>query len=238
MKFAAFISIIVSLAVIIGACQGAVGPTGPTGPSGPSGATGATGPTGPTGPAGQDAPLNQPPALKANQTLGTQYFALANRGTDTGAAKKVSVMNISTFFEDPEGVTRLVFNLTDQSDDDKKTAIAYLTAPPAPAPNTSDPPTFDTTPTHVEAGVTGEAYLAIDAQAAGTTMLELMVKDGLPNGVATFHIPVSVRESNANPTIESTALTAEAYTAMSRIGVNRLRSTETGHGGVPRRCVP
>ena len=55
MKFAAFISIIVSLAVIIGACQGAVGPegdkgdTGPAGPTGPPGTDGAQGPVGPQG---------------------------------------------------------------------------------------------------------------------------------------------------------------------------------------------
>ena len=52
MKFAAFISIIVSLAVIIGACQGAVGPkgdTGATGATGPAGTDGTQGPAGPTG---------------------------------------------------------------------------------------------------------------------------------------------------------------------------------------------
>ena len=51
MKFAAFISIIVSLAVMIGACQGAVGKAGKDG-VGATGATGATGVTGETGPAG------------------------------------------------------------------------------------------------------------------------------------------------------------------------------------------
>ena len=53
MKFAAFISIIISMAVMIGACQGAIGPkgdtvTGPTGPTGPTGASGTTGLTGHT----------------------------------------------------------------------------------------------------------------------------------------------------------------------------------------------
>ena len=51
MKFAAFISIIVSLAVMIGACQGAVGKAGKDG-VGATGATGVTGVTGETGPAG------------------------------------------------------------------------------------------------------------------------------------------------------------------------------------------
>ena len=48
MKFAAFISIIISMAVMIGACQGAVGKAGKDG----VGSTGATGPIGATGPAG------------------------------------------------------------------------------------------------------------------------------------------------------------------------------------------
>ena len=43
MKFAAFISIIISVAVIIGACQGAAGTPGED-------AVATTGPTGPTGP--------------------------------------------------------------------------------------------------------------------------------------------------------------------------------------------
>ena len=46
MKFAAFISIIISVAVMLAACQGAVGKAGD------GGATGPTGPTGPQGPAG------------------------------------------------------------------------------------------------------------------------------------------------------------------------------------------
>ena len=46
MKFAAFISIIVSVAVIFAACQGAVGPAGDQGPKGDTGDTGASGPPG------------------------------------------------------------------------------------------------------------------------------------------------------------------------------------------------
>ena len=45
MKFAAFISIIASLAFILGACQGAVGPTGPQGPPGSQGPPGPSGGT-------------------------------------------------------------------------------------------------------------------------------------------------------------------------------------------------
>ena len=68
MKFAAFISIIISVAVMLAACQGAVGKAGDGG---------ATGPTGPTGPPGRDATPNTPPTLKADTTLGTQQLALA-----------------------------------------------------------------------------------------------------------------------------------------------------------------
>ena len=46
MKFAAFISIIISVAVIFAACQGAVGPKGDTGDSGDAGQTGDRGPAG------------------------------------------------------------------------------------------------------------------------------------------------------------------------------------------------
>ncbi len=49
MKFAAFISIIVSVAVLFGACAGAVGPKGEKGDTGAPGATGETGQTGETG---------------------------------------------------------------------------------------------------------------------------------------------------------------------------------------------
>ncbi|MCY4481244.1 MAG: collagen-like protein [Spirochaetaceae bacterium] len=50
MKFAAFISIIVSAAVMFVACQGAVGPAGEQGPKGDTGDSGAAGPQGPAGP--------------------------------------------------------------------------------------------------------------------------------------------------------------------------------------------
>ena len=50
MKFAAFISIIISVAVMFAACQGAVGPQGP---KGDTGHTGDAGPAGPAGPAGE-----------------------------------------------------------------------------------------------------------------------------------------------------------------------------------------
>ena len=54
MKFAAFISIIVSVAVMFVACQGAVGPEGPKGDKGDKGDTGDTGDTGTPGTPGTD----------------------------------------------------------------------------------------------------------------------------------------------------------------------------------------
>ena len=53
MKFAAFISIIVSVAVMFAACQGAVGPQGPPGKPGAPGDKGPAGEPGDAGPAGE-----------------------------------------------------------------------------------------------------------------------------------------------------------------------------------------
>ena len=57
MKFAAFISIIVSVAVMLAACQGAVGPAGPQGPKGEPGTPGTPGTPGAPGEPGEPAPL-------------------------------------------------------------------------------------------------------------------------------------------------------------------------------------
>ena len=82
-------------------------------------------------------------------------------------------------------------------------------------------------------GVTGTAHLAIEALMPGTVTLELTVNDGLPGGKSTHQIPVTVRAANGQPTLVDTVLTAAAFTAMSRIGVNRLASTETVTVTVP-----
>jgi hypothetical protein len=71
MKFAAFISIIVSLAVIIGACQGAVGKPGKD-------AVAVTGPTGPSGPSG----LSGDPGFTALQSKGPAPYEYINDGED------------------------------------------------------------------------------------------------------------------------------------------------------------
>ncbi len=57
MKFAAFISIIISVAVMFVACQGAVGPQGDKGDKGDPGAPGTPGTPGEPGVPGEPAPL-------------------------------------------------------------------------------------------------------------------------------------------------------------------------------------
>ena len=93
MKFAAFISIIVSLAVIIGACQGAVGAKGDTGPTGPTGPPGTDGTQGPAGPTGD-------PGFTPLQLKGSQPFVIISDvedGDDTdtdpdpGAAETIDL---------------------------------------------------------------------------------------------------------------------------------------------------
>ena len=87
--------------------------------------------------------------------------------------------------------------------------------------------------THMKDGVTGTAYLAIEAVMAGMVTLELTVNDGLPGGKSTHPISVMVRAANGQPTLVGTVLNEAAFTAMSRIGVNRLASTETVTVTVP-----
>jgi hypothetical protein len=229
MKFAAFISIIVSLAVMIGACQGAVGKAGED-------AVAVTGPSGPTGPPGQDAKQNQPPALKADTKLGTQQLALASRVSNEPGIKKVSVIPVSTYFEDPEGVVRLTYSVAELSADDKKVVSVYLTDEAGKPAIADDNDMFtgdNAMPTHMKDGVTGTAFLAIEALTAGTVTLDLTVNDGLPGGKSTHQIPVMVRAANAQPVPVATVLTDAAFTAMSRITVNRIPSTGAVTVSVP-----
>ena len=67
MKFAAFISIIISVAVMFAACQGAVGTPGDTGPQGPKGDPGDTGDPGQSGTSALT-PLPDPPAIMINDS--------------------------------------------------------------------------------------------------------------------------------------------------------------------------
>ena len=71
MKFAAFISIIVSVAVMLAACQGTVGPPGKDGADGMDGAPGTPGDAGPQGPKGE-------PGFTPLQTKGTSPYVLIN----------------------------------------------------------------------------------------------------------------------------------------------------------------
>ena len=71
MKFAAFISIIVSVAVMFAACQGVVGPSGKDGADGAKGDAGATGAQGPQGIPGE-------PGFTPLQLKGTSPFIVIN----------------------------------------------------------------------------------------------------------------------------------------------------------------
>ena len=77
MKFAAFISIIVSVAVLFAACAGAVGPAGPQGPAGKDGADGADGVQGPQGPQGNPGDSS---LVAKNRTEAALY--VVNNGPD------------------------------------------------------------------------------------------------------------------------------------------------------------
>ena len=224
MKFAAFISIIISMAVIFAACQGAVGKAGDS-------VTGATGPTGPTGPPGTPAVQNTPPAVKAGKTLATQHFALIGAELDgtliTGAvtgAKVLGEIKLSDYFEDAEGVLNLIYSVAELSAADKTIVEVYLTNMD-PEPN-SDGTGFVTGTDNVAlttsmAAVMGDAYLAIKALKAGSAMVTVTVKDGLPGGVLMQDISVMVRATNAPPAV-SAALDVDALEAFDKTAADRL----------------
>ena len=168
-----------------------------------------------------------PPAFKADKMLKTEYFALANAGTGTTGARTLTELMVSTYFEDPEGVTDLHYSLGKLSADDMKVVSVYLNGASNTEDGDSDPTTPDTllaTPV-TKASVEGDAYLAIMAKAVGSATLKLMVKDGT-GGSATFDIGVMVRASNAPPTLNADVLTTGAtgqYSKMSYTGAKRLR---------------
>ena len=229
MKFAAFISIIISVAVMLAACQGAVGPKGDTGDSGDKGDTGEVPTTA----------INTPPAEKADMPLGTQYFARASLNPDGTAVadgeKIVDTINVSDHFQDPEGLLNLVYQLADLSEDDKKIVDVLLLGPAdgGMAPDALDATDPAADPDHEKDGVAGDAYLAIRAKAVGSVTLSLMVKDGLPGGVTTHQIPVMVRATNAPPQPLAAIWTDEAYAKLSRTEAMRLKSTEVVTMDVP-----
>ena len=101
MKFAAFISIIVSVAVMFVACQGAVGPKGDPGADGKDGADGADGATGPQGPQG----LPGAAALTVRQ--GVNLTVSINDGKDQQGAAIVgstaATRDMSSFFRGRHG---------------------------------------------------------------------------------------------------------------------------------------
>ncbi len=82
------------LGIVLGACEGPLGPEGPSGPQGPAGPqgpggpAGPTGPTGPTGPAGKDWPGPAPAAYVAADGIAggaaySQWWVTAAAGSGT-----------------------------------------------------------------------------------------------------------------------------------------------------------
>ena len=171
-----------------------------------------------------------PPAFKAGKMFVTEHFALANGGTGTTGMKTLTELVVSTYFEDPEGVTELHYSLAELSADEKKVVDVYLHG----VANTEDgdsnpatPNTLITAPMGKDGkdSVEGDAYLAIMAKAVGSATVTLMVKDNT-GGSAMFDIGVMVRASNSPPTVNADVLTTGAtgqYSKMSRTGAMRLR---------------
>jgi hypothetical protein len=240
-KVAAFPLTALILVALV-ACQGPIGPAGGKGDTGAPGADGDSSAL---------ALRNMPPALKAGMAIATQYLALVAREADgmaidaaaaINAFNKYEILEVSKYFEDPEGVANLIYSLADLSDDDKKVVTVSLAA--AAAMDAGDGESDDTTPdgdiddtnnvdgtdvaempAHMKS-VTGKAYLNISGVAAGSVTLTLMVKDGHPGGTTSQTIQVMVRDANAPPAIVSTVLNADAIGKMSRTGAKRIPSNE------------
>ena len=224
MKFAAFISLIVSVAVLFAACAGAVGPKGDPGDPGKDGADGKDGAPGAPGAPGKDAPLNMAPQLKPDMALGAQHFALASTGDTTGGERIVHELMVSDYFEDPEGVLELIYSVAELSADDMSVVDVYLNDM-TNVDTSGAAPALIGTPVHKKAGVqTSAAYLAIMAKAAGSVNLELTVKDGF-GGMHMEQISITVVATNSPPTVDTAVFTAEKATEMSRIGAKRLSVT-------------
>jgi hypothetical protein len=181
-----------------------------------------------------------PPTLKDGTPIATQYLALAARNANGSAIgdgineasravfNKYETVEVSKYFEDPEGVVDLIYSLADLSDDDKKIVTVSLAATAALDTDGSEDGDIDDPgemPTS-EKSVNGKAYLNISGKAAGSVTLMLTVKDGLPDGVTSQSIQVMVRDANAPPEIVSTALGADAIEKMSRTGAKRIPSNE------------
>ena len=123
MKFAAFISIIVSVAVLFAACAGAVGPPGKDGAAGKDGAPGATGPQGPKGEPGEPAPL------PLTGRMGPVVLDSLNAGDDEDEATEhmIDLMEAGYFHG---GAEPFKFEITGVTDSDGTTAIDLTAADP------------------------------------------------------------------------------------------------------------
>ena len=109
MKFAAFISIVVSVAVMFAACQGAVGPKGDTGPPGPTGLPGTDGTQGPAGPTGE--PGYTPLQIKG----AAPYVIISDKAS--AAVGDAETIDLSNNFRSSQDVTAKVGTIDDGDDD-------------------------------------------------------------------------------------------------------------------------
>ena len=159
MKFAAFISIIISVAVLFVACQGAVGPEGPQGPAGKDGADGADGTDGTDGTDGADGI----PGISALQALPVASVdpVLINDVKEDGrdvVGDPPTTLNASAYFRGGKAPITFTAARVDGRDDgtdltdadnihfnlkvDKDTGAITIEALETPAANTDEAPVW------------------------------------------------------------------------------------------------
>ena len=158
MKFAAFISIIVSVAVMFAACQGAVGPAGPQGDKGDKGDKGETGETGAAGQPG-------PAGTGAFEVVSTDAHMVLFNVQQVAGKRSVEgeqVVDVSEFFRGGSGVT---YKSSTESLDDFKVTISgsSLTITPTKS-GTNLPNPADTTATDGPFSATVKSTSAADAR--------------------------------------------------------------------------
>ena len=136
MKFAAFISIIVSVAVMFAACQGAVGPKGDKGDKGDDGAAGAPGAPGDQGPQGE-------PGYTPLQLKGMAPFVLISDNAG-GAVGDPETIDLTNNFRSSQTVTAKAGTVT--GDDFTATVDGLMLTLKAIADDGSDPYAVNTVP--------------------------------------------------------------------------------------------
>ena len=136
MKFAAFISIIISVAVMFVACQGAVGPEGPKGETGERGPQGERGEPGQTGETGQTGEQGTGAFELISDEVHTVLFNVQEEaGKRTVEGERT--VDVSTFFR---GGTDVTYKFSPEKLDDFTLAIAGSTLTITPTKSGTDLP--------------------------------------------------------------------------------------------------